>query len=98
MLKKVGADSIVGESTTVGEKSVIKRCVIGRNCTIAEKTKITNSVLMDNVTVAEGVIIQGSIVCSNTKINPKCEFKDCVIGYNQDIVSTGFFSLLKYLY
>jgi translation initiation factor eIF-2B subunit gamma len=80
----------VGEGTSLGENTVVKRSVIGRNCKIGDTVKITNSVLMDNVVVrGEGVIIQGCILCSSTKINQRSEFKDCVIGYNQDIITTG---------
>lgn len=89
---QVGSDSVVGEGTKIGDKTVIKRSVIGKNCKISEKCKITNSILMDNVVVAEGVIIHGSILCSGTKINQKSEFKDCVIGFNQDIITTGKYS------
>ena len=89
---QVGSDSIVGEGTTLGDKTVVKRSVIGRNCVIGEKVKITNSILMDNVFVSEGVVIQGSVLCNNIKINQKSEFKDCLIGYNQDIITTGKYS------
>jgi NDP-sugar pyrophosphorylase family protein len=44
---------------------------------------------MDNVTIGEGVVVQGSVLCNNTKISQKSEFKDCVIGFNQDIITTG---------
>ena len=85
----MNSDNIIGENSTIGDKTVVKRSVIGRNCKIGEKVKITNSVLMDNVVVSEGVVIQGSILCSSTKINQKSELKDCLIGYNQDIITTG---------
>lgn len=44
---------------------------------------------MDNVQVAEGVILQGTIICADSKINQKSEFKDCVVGYDQDIITAG---------
>ncbi|OWA55558.1 hypothetical protein BV898_19942 [Hypsibius exemplaris] len=50
---QVGADSMIGEGTTVGDKVSIKKSIIGQNCRIAEKAKISNSVIMDDVTVAE---------------------------------------------
>lgn len=48
---------------------------------------------MDNVTVEEGVVIQGSVVCANSTIHAKTEFKDCLIGYEQDLTTTGIFKL-----
>ena len=48
---------------------------------------------MDNVKIGEGVVIQGSIICTNSKLSQKSEFKDCLVGYDQDVVSTGNFVL-----
>ncbi len=47
---------------------------------------------MDNVKIGEGVVIQGAIICTNSKLSQKSEFKDCLVGYDQDVVSTGNFS------
>ena len=44
---------------------------------------------MDNVKIGEGVIIQGSIICSNSKLYQKSEFKDCLVSYDQDVITTG---------
>ena len=49
---------------------------------------------MDNVKIGEGVVIQGSIICTNSKLSQKSEFKDCLVGYDQDVVSTGNISFL----
>lgn len=80
---------MIEEKTKIGDKALVKRSVIGRNCFIGEKSRITNSVLMDNVKIGEGVIIQGSIICTNSKLSQRSEFKDCLVGYEQDIISTG---------
>ncbi len=82
---KIGSDSIIGESTKIGDKSMVKKSVIGKNCSIADKTKIINSIIFDNVTIAEGSIIQGSILCSNVKILQKSEIKDTIIEHRQEI-------------
>ena len=44
---------------------------------------------MDNVKIEEGVIIHGSIVCSNSTLHQKSEFKDCLVCYDQDVITTG---------
>lgn len=49
---------------------------------------------MDNVQVAEGVILHGTIICANSKINQKSEFKDCVVSYDQDIITAGEYFLI----
>ena len=80
----------------MGDKCVIKRSVLGKNCKIGDKARITNSILMDNVTVEEGVVIQGSVVCADSTIHAKTEFKDCLIGYEQDLTTTGIFKTSFY--
>lgn len=80
----------------MGDKCVIKRSVIGRNCKIGDRVKLTNSILMDNVVLEEGAVIQGSVICSNSRIGSKSELKDCLVGYNQDVVTTS--NLLKYIH
>ena len=51
---QVGADSMVGHGTAVGEKVGIKRSIVGAHCNVQEKVKINNSVIMDSVKVHEG--------------------------------------------
>ena len=65
--------------------------MIGPNCTIDEKAKITNSILMDNVKIGDSVIVQNSIICSNSRLSAKTEIKDCFVGFDQDIVTSGDF-------
>lgn len=55
-LLQVGADSLVGPDTQVGEKSSIKRSVIGSSCVIQDKVTVTNCLLMNSVTVEEGYV------------------------------------------
>ncbi|XP_053394103.1 translation initiation factor eIF-2B subunit gamma-like [Mercenaria mercenaria] len=82
---QIGADCLVGESATVGEKVSVKRSVVGRHCNVADKVKITNSVLMDHVHIAEGCSIQGCVIGANAHIGEKCELKDCIVGSGQNI-------------
>lgn len=89
---QVSSDSLIGEGTQIGEKTLVKRSILGKNCTIGEKSKITSSILMDNVKIGDGVIIHGSIVCSNSNLYSKSEFKDCLVCYDQDVITTGKYS------
>jgi translation initiation factor eIF-2B subunit gamma len=49
----VGGDSTVGDGTTLGERSNVKKSVIGANCTIGKKCRITGSVMMDGVVIED---------------------------------------------
>ena len=55
-LLQVGADSLIGSDTQVGEKSSIKHSVIGSSCVIRERVTVTNCLLMNSVTVKEGYV------------------------------------------
>lgn len=89
---QVNSDSLIGDGTKIGDKALVKRSVIGKNCSIGEKSRITNSILMDNVKIGEGVVIHGSIICSNSSLYQKSEFKDCLVTYKQDVITTGKYS------
>lgn len=93
---QVSNDSLIDEGTKVGERALVKRSVIGRNCIIGEKAKITNSVIMDNVKVGEGVVIQGSIICTKSSLSQKSEFKDCLVGFSQEIVLPSRFIIIEF--
>ncbi|XP_054995662.1 translation initiation factor eIF-2B subunit gamma [Sorex araneus] len=81
----VGADTLIGPDTQVGEKSSIKHSVIGSSCVIRDRVTITNCLLMDSVTVEEGSIIHGCVICNNAVIEKGAEVKDCLIGNGQRI-------------
>ncbi|KAB0361937.1 hypothetical protein FD754_006093, partial [Muntiacus muntjak] len=91
----VGADSLIGPDTQVGEKSSIKHSVIGSSCVIRDRVTVTNCLLMNSVTVEEGSNIQNSVICNNAVIEKGADIKNCLIGSGQRIEAKG--ELLKEL-
>ncbi|XP_021056859.1 translation initiation factor eIF-2B subunit gamma [Mus pahari] len=83
--RQVGADSLIGPDTQVGEKSSIKRSVIGSSCVIRDRASITKCLLMNSVTVEEGSSIRGSVICNNAVIETGAELTDCLVGSGQRI-------------
>ena len=53
----ISLDSMVGESTRIGERASIKRSAIGRHCTIGKGVKIVGSVIGDHCVIADGYAI-----------------------------------------
>ncbi|XP_076151352.1 translation initiation factor eIF2B subunit gamma [Alosa pseudoharengus] len=82
---QVGADSIIGASCQIADKTSIKRSTIGASTTVKEKVKITNSIIMNGVTIEEGCNIQGSVICSNAVIGRSADIKYCLVGSSQRI-------------
>ncbi|XP_063075000.1 translation initiation factor eIF-2B subunit gamma [Engraulis encrasicolus] len=82
---QVGADSIIGASCQISDKTSIKRSTIGASTTVKEKVKIANSIIMNGVTIEEGCSIQGSVICSNAVIGRGADIKYCLVGNSQRI-------------
>lgn len=81
----VGADSIIGASCQLADKTSIKRSILGASTTVREKVKVTNSIVMHGVTIEEGCNIQGSVICSNAHIGRGADIKYCLVGSGQRI-------------
>ncbi|KAK6310656.1 hypothetical protein J4Q44_G00187110 [Coregonus suidteri] len=81
----IGADSIIGASCQISDKTSIKRSTIGASSTVREKVKVTNSIIMHGVTIEEGCNIQGSVICSNAVIGRGADIKYCLVGSAQRI-------------
>lgn len=86
---QISGDSLVGDSTRIGEKASVKKCVIGRHCNIGKGAKITGCILWDFVTVEEGARVENSILCSNVRIGEKAQIKDCEFGAGYEAPPNG---------
>lgn len=78
-------ECLIGESTTIGEKCVIKKGSIGSNCKIGSKCKLFDCVIMDNVEIGQNTNLTECIVGNNARIGTKCDLKSCIVGYRQTI-------------
>ncbi|GJP39664.1 hypothetical protein CLOM_g24012 [Closterium sp. NIES-68] len=76
----IGPHCLVGEGSSVEEKSSIKRSIIGRHCRIGAHVKVVNSVIMDHVTIGDGCLVQGSVVSSNVLMQERTSVVDCYVG------------------
>eukprot|EP00884_Botryococcus_braunii_P012713 jgi/Botrbrau1/21442/Bobra.0216s0050.1 len=76
----VSAGCMVGQGSTIGDKSSIKRSVLGRSCKVGNNVKIINSVIMDNVVIENGCQVQNSIICSGVRLQERVSLRDCQVG------------------
>ncbi|XP_035276065.1 translation initiation factor eIF-2B subunit gamma isoform X2 [Anguilla anguilla] len=83
--RMVGADSIIGPSCQISDKTSIKHSTIGASTVVKEKVKIANSIIMSGVTIEEGCSIQGSVICSSAVIGRGSDLKYCLVGNGQRI-------------
>ncbi|KAF8981570.1 hypothetical protein BGZ52_002729 [Haplosporangium bisporale] len=77
---QVGADSLIGEDTKIGDRSSVKKSTIGAHCTIGKNVKIVNSIIMDHAVLEDNVKVEGCILCSGSKVCEKSTLKDCEVG------------------
>ncbi|PVU95786.1 hypothetical protein BB559_002610 [Furculomyces boomerangus] len=73
-------DSMVGASTKIQERSLIKKSVVGSHCIIGKNVKLTNCIINDHVTIEDNVKMESTVVCRQAKINAKSQLKDCEVG------------------
>ena len=86
---QVGSECLVGEGTTVSDKTTLKNSILGAGCLVEEKVRLTNCIMMDNVTVKEGCNLIGSIVCDGATVPEGCEIKDCIVAKGYTFATGG---------
>lgn len=83
----VGNDSLVGESTELGEKTNVKKSVIGSNCKIGRKNKITGCLILDNVVIGDDVTLENCIIGHDVIIQAKSKLTNCNVEGTNEVVS-----------
>jgi len=73
---------MVGEHTTIGTCTSIKRSVIGPNCKIGHNVEIKNSFLWDGCVVEDGASIVQTVMCANSQVKANSRLLDSIVSYN----------------
>lgn len=82
----VGADSMVGEGSQLGEKTNVKRTVVGANCIIGKRVKLTGSVIFDNTVIEDDVQLENCIVGHDVSIRSKSRLTNCYVESTHEVV------------
>lgn len=83
----VGIDSLVGENTTLGERTNVKKTVIGKNCKIGKRVKLTGNLIMDNVTIEDDVQLENCIIGNDVIIHTKSKLTNCNVESTHEVAS-----------
>ncbi|ORY31492.1 nucleotide-diphospho-sugar transferase [Rhizoclosmatium globosum] len=59
---------VVGEKTSIGDKTTISESVIGRNCRIGKNVVINGSYIWDNVVIGDNCVIERSILADGVVV------------------------------
>ncbi|KAH3670752.1 hypothetical protein OGAPHI_001268 [Ogataea philodendri] len=78
-LATVGADSLVGDNTELGERTSVKGSAIGNNCKIGNKCRLTACVVLDGVVIEDDVSLQNCTIGENARIGAGSRLVNCNI-------------------
>ncbi|PSN35021.1 Translation initiation factor eIF-2B subunit gamma [Blattella germanica] len=76
---------MVGEQTSIAEKTSIKGCNIGANCQIETKVRLTNCIIMNGVKVREGCVLTNCVLCDGVEIGRNSNLTDCLVGSQHSV-------------
>ncbi|KAF8578004.1 nucleotide-diphospho-sugar transferase [Ramaria rubella] len=86
---QISADTIIGSSTRLGERAIIKTSVVGQHCIIGKHVRLTGSVIMDHVIIEDGAKIDKCILSRNTRVGSKAELTGCATQPGYEVESGG---------
>lgn len=75
----IGADSIVGNNSSILEKTSIKRSVLGDNCKVGKRCRIVGCVILDGVEIDDEVHLENVIIGRSAKIGRKSKLTNCYV-------------------
>ncbi|KAM3272502.1 hypothetical protein ACQJBY_042566 [Aegilops geniculata] len=65
---QIGANSVIGNATSIGEQCKISNSVIGEGCSIGKNVLIHGSYIWDNVIIEDGCKVSNSLVCDDVHL------------------------------
>ncbi|KAG7662689.1 GCD1 [[Candida] subhashii] len=83
----VGIDSLVGENTTLGEKTNVKRTVIGKDCVIGKRVKLTGCLILDKVVIEDDVQLENCIIGHDVVVGHKSRLTNCNVESTNEVSS-----------
>lgn len=76
----VGADCLVGQRVTMGERTSVKKSVVGDDTTLGNQVKLNGCVVAANVTIEDSVNLNSTFVSMGATIGTGCKLKNCQIA------------------
>lgn len=69
----IGAKTVIGRATAIGEGSLVTNTVIGRRCVIGRNVKIEGSYIWDDAFIGDGSVIQNAIIANEASVGKRCK-------------------------
>ncbi|KAL5333042.1 nucleotide-diphospho-sugar transferase [Aspergillus crustosus] len=68
----VGRRTVIGQGTSLGDKTTVKDTVLGRNCKIGKNVTLEDAYIWDNVVIRDGTTVRQAIIADDVVIGNKC--------------------------
>jgi translation initiation factor eIF-2B subunit epsilon len=83
---QIGANSVVGNGTSVGENCKVSNSVIGQGCNIGKNVLIHGSYIWDNVTIEDGCKVSNSLVCDGVHLGAGAIVEPgCILSFKVEV-------------
>ena len=86
----IGADTVLGAGTSVGEFALVRKSIVGRGCSIGMRACIDGCHLMDGCVIGDHVHANGAFICEGAVIHPGAVLEPgAVVSFNV-VIGKGF--------
>ncbi|XP_066328817.1 uncharacterized protein [Miscanthus floridulus] len=83
---QIGANSVVGSATSIGDHCKILNSVIGEGCKIGKNVLINGSFIWDNVIIEDGCKVNNSLVCDGVHLRAGAIVEPgCVLSFKVEV-------------
>ncbi|PUZ78178.1 hypothetical protein GQ55_1G432000 [Panicum hallii var. hallii] len=83
---QIGANSVVGSGTSIGDHCKVLNSVIGEGCKIGKNVLINGSYIWDNVIIEDGCKVSNSLVCGGVHLKAGAIVEPgCVLSFNVEV-------------
>lgn len=83
---QIGANSVVGSATSIGDHCKVLNSVIGEGCKIGKNVLINGSYIWDNVIIEDGCKVSNSLVCDGVHLRAGAIVEPgCVLSFNVEV-------------
>lgn len=69
---EVGRKTVIGQGTSIGDRSKVKNTVLGRNCKIGKNVSLDGAYIWDNVVIGDGTKIHHAVVADGVVVGNHC--------------------------
>lgn len=83
---QIGANSVVGSATSIGDHCKVLNSVIGEGCKIGKNVLINGSFIWDNVIIEDGCKVNNSLVCDGVHLRAGAIVEPgCVLSFKVEV-------------